>query len=252
MATEININDLNDWLEEQPENTVDTPYEITLLQAMDSSNYSTVRTALLSNPLKYVDLRTTQISTSGNSMLGWFSNCTSLVEAPSVIPNNITNMYGTFHGCTNLKNAPFFPRGILTTIENCYKDCTSLYAKPVFSTSNITYTDVFDGVPTTRWKAFGFDLGTKYNIMLYLNISGEFEIDIYNSANLTFVETIVGVSPNYLSTCLAGKSVNTIDNPYKIYINAYYISDIEKSDIRAGLLNNSDKYIDLDYLIIFY
>ena len=132
MATEVSINDLSTWLSNQPDNTTDTPYEITIT-GLTTSNYNNIKTALTSNNTKYVDLSTTTIPNGVTSMTTTFYNCSSLV-APPVIPNTVTIMSTTFYNCTSLVSAPVIPNSV-TDMRSTFSGCTSLVSAPVIPDS---------------------------------------------------------------------------------------------------------------------
>ena len=131
-VTTVAFSDLNTWLQNQPANTAGTPYEITIT-GLTTSNYNDIKTILISNGNKYVDLSTTSIPSGVTGMSGTFQNCTSLVNAP-VIPNGITNMNSTFYNCTSLVNAPVIPDSV-TNMAQTFVDCTSLVNAPVIPDS---------------------------------------------------------------------------------------------------------------------
>lgn len=140
MATEVSINDLSTWLSNQPANTKDTPYEITIT-GLTTSNYNDIKTALISNSTKYVDLSTTSIPNGVTDMTATFQGCSKLVNAPA-IPNGVTNMTETFFFCESLVDAPVIPDSV-TDMSYTFFDCKSLVDAPVIPNGVIDMTGTF-------------------------------------------------------------------------------------------------------------
>ena len=124
----VAFEDLDSWLQAQPANTVDTPYEleITGLTASDISRSSisgTLGYILKQNSTKYVDLSRTTIP-SDNILWESFFACTSLVIAPK-ISTGVRELDDTFRSCINLVTVPMLPNGV-TEMSNTFEDCRHL------------------------------------------------------------------------------------------------------------------------------
>ena len=133
-VTTVAFSDLGTWLDSQPENTVDTPYELnitglTVNDIGDSYTSGTLGNVITNRSTKYIDLSTTQIPDGVTSMYHCFTNCTSLTKAP-VIPDGVTNLVFCFAYCTSLVNAPVIPDGV-TNMTYCFGECSSLTEAPV-------------------------------------------------------------------------------------------------------------------------
>ena len=182
MATQVAIGDLSTWLSNQPANTVDTPYEISIV-GLQTSDFPTtspydnpIKTALLSNSTKYVDLRTTELPSgitklestfyecanlvyspaipNGVTGLGLcFHSCSSLKEAP-VIPNTVNNLNCTFMACTSLIDAPLIPINIVVDCFRTFAFCTSLKYPPLFegANNNLIMGECFRGCTALEYK----------------------------------------------------------------------------------------------------
>lgn len=126
----LNVNELDTWLQSQPENTVDTPYKLNIIAPEDvwSDGYftkhgtqpSTMAKLLRSYPDIFLDLSETTLTTSGD---GIFKGCGNLIVAPSMPFVGSAS----FEGCSNLKRVPYIGRG-----SNghgywfCFDGCNSL------------------------------------------------------------------------------------------------------------------------------
>lgn len=167
MAVEVAIEDLTTWLSQQPDNTVDTPYEVSVT-GLTSSNLSTLTSALNSNGTKYIDLRTTVLPlvtslyiTTGGQTQGLFYGCYNLVYAPS-IPDTVTDIQEAFYRCTNLKSAPEIPNSVTnmtSTFLMCFRlqyppvipnSVTNMYQTFAFCTSLIQMPNIPSGVTTIQ------------------------------------------------------------------------------------------------------
>ena len=111
----VNYDNLETWLSQQPNNTVDTPYE---LQILTPSSGSDIRSILQDNPNKYVDLRYTLLSNSTDFCD--FRNCLTLVGAPKC---QSSSSKPQFEGCTNLKYVNYVS---YDNLDDIFKGCTSL------------------------------------------------------------------------------------------------------------------------------
>lgn len=161
-AINIPIENLDSWLQSQPVNTVNTPYEINVTGQPTASDISQI---LQSNNTKYVDLRETELSFTLNlregfkacdtlvyapqipdgviDLFGTFSFCRYLKESP-VIPTSVTKMELTFSGCISLLSAPVIPSSV-TTLFKAFSDCTSLTTPPVIPNSVVNLQETFWG-----------------------------------------------------------------------------------------------------------
>lgn len=159
MATQVAIEDLSDWLAEQSQNTASTPYEIEItglkVSDFNTPNNNPIRTALLENTDKYVDLSATYLpigitSLGDENIGGAFYECITLIASPFIpngvtnltraygnsgiiypplIPSSVTNVSSIFKGCTSLETAPVLPEGI-TNLDYSFSD-TAITLPPV-------------------------------------------------------------------------------------------------------------------------
>lgn len=126
----VDISNLATWLSEHDANTVDTAYEIKVLN-ITSSNVDSIRTTLRNNSTRYVDLGYTEITVSmvgTYPVQGLFGQCTSLVGAPT-LAEGITDLDQTYRMCTYLKKVPPFPSSI-TLLQAVFANCSSLSEPP--------------------------------------------------------------------------------------------------------------------------
>ena len=165
----VAFEDLDSWLQTQPENTVDTPYElnITGLTASDigsAINDGTLGYILNQNPTKYVDLSNLELPVA-TSLKNSFVNCKTLIYAP-VLPNGVTNMMQTFQQCVNLKEAPVIPNTV-TSLNATFTRCDSLIYGPIipssvtdmsytFSPSNLIYPPMIPDSVTNMTETFAW------------------------------------------------------------------------------------------------
>lgn len=138
ICTVIVFSNLDTWLQAQPANTADTPYEleITGLTINDLGNALTTGTLgniLRQNYTKYVDLRNTNLPSGRTSMEESFQQCPSLVYAP-VLPSGLTNIQSTFYQCTALKEPPIIPSGVQYMYQT-FRECTNLEYAPEIPSS---------------------------------------------------------------------------------------------------------------------
>lgn len=172
-AIEVSINSLDSWLQSQPVNSVNSPYELKILDIVESdlNQNGVLATILNNNSTKYVDLRETILPPVTNMFYFYaFKNCTSLVYSPAV-PTGVMSMQASFRGCTSLKEAPVIPNNI-DDINSCFRDCTSLISTPVFeevtnpgNTQYIIAHDAFRGC--TSLVSFGSLLPDKISNFEY-------------------------------------------------------------------------------------
>lgn len=111
----VAFEDLDTWLQNQPDNTVDTPYElnITGLIASDigaSTASGTLGNIIRNNSTKYVDLRSTSLPSGITEINSLFLNCVALVYSPS-IPTSVTSFSKAFQN-SSLKLVPTLHEGI--------------------------------------------------------------------------------------------------------------------------------------------
>ena len=143
-STWVYFSNLNSWLENQPANTIDTPYTITVT-GLTSSNIGSSSTngtlgyVLGRNNTKYVDLSETVLPGT-TSMVETFKNCSSLTAAPA-IPDSVTNMSKTFENCQSLTTVPAIPDSV-TNMTETFEGCTALTNAPAIpsSVTNMSYT----------------------------------------------------------------------------------------------------------------
>ena len=134
MVVQVAIEDLDTWLGNQPENTVDTPYEIEIT-GITQYNKSSIRQSLYHNSNKFVDLSFTTIPNVAVDMSDFFDVCSSLVYSPA-FSFGVEDLYGCFRDCTNLKEPPVIPSSV-TDIGSCFQGCSSLTVAPVIP-ENVT------------------------------------------------------------------------------------------------------------------
>lgn len=127
MATQVAIEDLNTWLQGQPENIKNSSYEIEIT-GLTTSNIGDIKTALINNTEKYVDLRETTIP-AATSVRDLLRNCVSLIYPPA-FSEGTTTFQAVFRGCSNLKEPPALPNTI-TTMEAAFQDCKAILIAPV-------------------------------------------------------------------------------------------------------------------------
>jgi len=112
------ISELQEWLENQPENTVATPYVVKL----NVSDITGIGIAL-NTADRYVNL-----NLSGSTITSipdeTFQNCTKLTSV--IIPDNITNIGGNaYNGCTSLASITI-PDSVITIGTNAFNNTTWL------------------------------------------------------------------------------------------------------------------------------
>ena len=154
MATQVAFSDLNSWLQSQPANTPDTPYELkisglTAGNVVDSAFGNSFGYIFKQNNEKYVDLSETIIPssvTNGNSI---FRNCETLVKSP-LFPNSIIYFDSVFDGCINLKEVQNIPSNPADGkynkgLQNTFRNCSSLISVPDFPDTVLVLDGVFYG-----------------------------------------------------------------------------------------------------------
>lgn len=123
MATQVEITNLNSWLQSQAANTVTTPYAIEIT-GLTSQNVENIRDILRNNSTKYVDLRETQIPFYSTSISSLFLYCSTLVYSPK-LPDGVEQLVSTFFQCSNLKEIPDIPSSC-NYMSATFYECTSL------------------------------------------------------------------------------------------------------------------------------
>lgn len=267
----VAFSDLNTWLQNQPANTVDTPYElkVTDLNTSDigkSSVTGTLGYILRQNNTKYVDLSETLIPNDVTTMDAVFQSCKGLVNAPA-IPNGVTSMRDSFNGCTSLVNAPAIPNSV-TTMGYAFHGCTSLVNPPVIPNSVYYAPSAFQGCTSLAYKPIIPNSVTE-SALCYYDVtqsawgvlksdletwmsqqSSEFEVkgitlNTEENHYEAVTDSIYGVEIGNLDTWLYNSSANTVDTPYEIKVINITSSNI--SDLKTALINNGTKYVDLRY-----
>jgi len=123
MATQVEITNLNSWLQSQAANTVTTPYAIEIT-GLTSQNVENIRDILRNNSTKYVDLRETQIPFYSTEIGSLFLYCSTLVYSPK-LPDGVERLISTFFQCSNLKEIPDIPSSC-NYMSATFYECTSL------------------------------------------------------------------------------------------------------------------------------
>lgn len=140
MTTTLFFTELDSWLKAQPENTINDPYKLNIID--DGTSFYTggsgsnvtksdLAYVLLDNLGKFVDLSATVVdsqnasATVSGNVCRLCEGCTNVIVAPVVISSN---MYSAFSGCTNLKRVPFLGNTISgrTSAWFVFDGCTSL------------------------------------------------------------------------------------------------------------------------------
>ena len=141
MATQVAFSDLDSWLQAQPANTADTPYELEITgltnnNCGESGYEGTLGYIINHNSSKYVDLSYTVMPETMVSLENRFSGCTNLIKSP-VLPRQLTGnrgMYGCFYNCQSLKEAPELPEpaeGYNLNMTYAFYNCASLKYAPL-------------------------------------------------------------------------------------------------------------------------
>ena len=140
MATTLDFNNVKNWLDSQPENTADTPYEIIITNA-PSNGYSSVIS-------RFVNIVGMEMSSGVTSIdKEAFYNCTGLTSI--TIPNSVTSIGDrAFELCSNLTSITI-PEGVTSIGDYAFRECTSLTSVlmcPSFS-ENLMQSNSFSGTP---------------------------------------------------------------------------------------------------------
>ena len=104
----------------------------------------------------YGDILNNINGTPVTSMDNVFSNCTSIIKAPT-IPSTVTSLSNTFSNCTSLTTAPTIPSGVID-IMNAFYGCTNA------SLTSITYAGTktqWEAIEKTNWNT-GSNISTVY------------------------------------------------------------------------------------------
>ena len=173
MATQVAIEDLETWLSNQPVNAVDTPYEIEIT-GLTTSNYTDIRTALINNLTKYVDLSETELPVGITSLTSCYSGCKNLIYAPT-IPNTVITLENTFNHCENLKESPVIPDSV-SDMRLTFNFCKALEEAPELPTNNsltqlyytFQYCSSLTGAPVIPDSVT--DIGGMFNLCTSLEI----------------------------------------------------------------------------------
>lgn len=240
MATQVSIDNLSTWLSDQPDNTVDTPYEIEITGLL-TSNVINIKTALINNSSKYVDLGATEIpynSVLGSDDLGGrFAGCTSLIVSP-VIPAGIQHIGLAFSGCTNMKvfkgnNIPdrSYSSRYMYNTGDTFQNCTSL--------TTIECDNPYESKNTinSNFSSWGFPHSLSY---------------------YTFKPLYGEISKTKLSNELGAFTANTANTPFNILVDDLDSSDFPSSGsstanpLKTALTSNLTKYVDLTTTSIPY
>ena len=247
MATQVAKENLSTWLSSQPTNSADTAYEIevTGLTATDSDIIN-LRSALINNSAKYVDLSYTTLPAGLTDLSVAFFSCYSLVKTP-IIPEGVYNLHGTFENCINLLEASDIPSSA-SRIDNLFSGCYSLSVvkqKKLNFTPNMT-NGAFGGCisPIKFYTDEPYELKNWFdtaNIGNHVDVS-DCTFRLYSSP-VTFVEIPITKFANELGAL----SSSGLDGVYKIKITGLTTNVQGQTvlDIRAILLNNTSKFVDL-------
>ena len=146
IVAEISIYSLSDNLATLKVNTVLTPYRIKILNL--TKNGFDIKSILLANNNKYVDLSDTYMPYEITDLSNAFENCTTLVYSPVLMLENRNGQnYAskcTFTGCVNLKLMPRLPNSARDVTE-VFKNCTSMVINELISNSIKNMTSAFEG-----------------------------------------------------------------------------------------------------------
>lgn len=141
----VAFSDLDTWLQNQPANTADTPYElnITGLTAADIGGSSARLHHVLYSykTTKFVDLSSTILPSDTTSMDHAFYQLTNLVEPPS-IPEGVIYLMGAFEG-TIIRTVPEIPNGV-QYMDSAFRYCYNITQVPKIPNSVITMSNAFE------------------------------------------------------------------------------------------------------------
>lgn len=251
MATQVAKENLSTWLSSHPTNSADTAYEIEVTGlTVTDSDIINLRSALINNSAKYVDLSYTTLPTGLTDLSVAFINCYSLVKTP-IIPEGVYNLHGTFENCINLLEASDIPSSA-SRIDNLFSGCPSL---SVVKQKRLNFT------PNMTNGAFGgcispikFYTDEPYELKNWFNTAdigshvaaSDCTFKLYSSP-VTFVEIPITKFANELGA-LSNTGHGEI---YKIKITELTTNVQGQTvlDISAVLLNNTSKNVDLSETI---
>lgn len=232
MAVEISINNLNSWLSSQSNNTASTAYSVKIVD-LTGSNLSDVRTALINNPTKYVDLRETLFPQCDLKEL--FQNCVTLVNSPNTEILRHERSYGStedvyiqfaFDGCSSLKSF---------SCRNAYQ---------LVNTNNyINSSSVFNGC-TNLTDFYSENPYYMKQWVTSIQSSSRFP-NAVSDCNFYFIDTYdyIICQVNDLNNLLQMLPQNTISTAYKIKLGN--VDNNNRANLTSALLSNLDKYVDL-------
>lgn len=285
MATQVAIEDLETWLGNQSENTVDTPYEIEIT-GLTVNNVNSIKTALKSSSArnKYVDLRDTELPVGLTDVTSLFEQTYTLVYSP-VFPEGITMFRQCFSDCTNLKEAPVIPSSAINIpymFSNCsslivppdipesvknmqgtFADCTGITKAKKFPNTITVVQSAYDGCYNLSYKPLipntavltedcyrGVTTtrwgGSLEQVNSWIpNQTNEFEIVVIGTDRV-----IYGINVNNLSSWLNNQPENTTETPFEIDVVG--ITEPNYPSVKSALLANPTKYVDLEYTVIDY
>lgn len=230
----VNTNNLSTWLSEHDANTTDTPYEIKILN-ITSPDYPSVRTALLANPTKFVDLGYTVIDytivQSGN-----YLNCTSLVGAPT-FGAETDYLDSQFRGCSNLKKVPPLPSSVLS-LSITFEGCSSL-AEPVeipSGVTNISYMFLncvsLQSAPTIPNTVTNMRSAFQGCVLL-------------NDDNIVIPDSVTNMQSSF-NGCFSLESIKKIPSSVTVMIDAFYncasLRKIERFEVPLNTLKNNSNF----------
>ena len=256
MATQVAIEDLDTWLEEQPTNTVDTPYEI------EVTNLTRTTVDLLASILrqystgKFVDLSYTQLPAIYISQEGVFANLTCLIKAP-IVSSYEHNIASWFAGCSNLKEATI--PCTLINVFLAFRDCTSLSKINIYgSVDFLVNIGNYEGCFYNCTNLTSFNCDRPYELKQWLTTIYTEDTNNFpnNPANCTYrpFSEVVEVPFSDLNNELSAWSANTTQTPYKLNVTGLIVSDIGTSGTVGTLgnviLSNGLKYVDLRHTVI--
>ena len=230
----VAFEDLNTWLQSQPDNTVDTPYELNIINL--SGGGTGLGRVLQDHPTKYVDLSPMEYSSNGFAI--WFENCRNLVVSP-VLENCIMTpfiaegMFGgfTFRGCSNLKKVIF---GANNDYSQMLDDIEGYTFDPPYDNFGIGGTNVI--LQSDR----PYELKQVIDAMRTVSSSYAPTTPVYN-----LLSTPAKIPISLLSKELSALSANTTSTPYAINVtglSARYMGNLRNALIAPS---HQSKYVDL-------
>jgi len=148
------------WLDAQPNNTVETAYNVKLNISDLSGSSETpgsAGNALYANTNKYVNLDLsgstfTALFSSQNTPSN-FTNCSNLTEI--ILPNTVTGIGDTaFKGCSSLTNITI-PNSVKNIGGSSFQDCTSLTSITIPGSVTTVWYNAFAGCTSLTSVTFG-------------------------------------------------------------------------------------------------